>query len=99
VVFGGWPGHLSGEGRFWAELLGWPVLAEPTSGARQPESSLAAGQALIAGAWAGAHRPNVVIQFGASPTSRATQRFVASAERLVVADRWHLDPDPDRLAS
>ena len=57
VVFGGWPGHLSGEGRFWAELLGWPVLAEPTSGARQPESSLAAGQAVIAGAWAETHRP------------------------------------------
>jgi 2-succinyl-5-enolpyruvyl-6-hydroxy-3-cyclohexene-1-carboxylate synthase len=99
VVFGGWPGHLSGEGRFWAELLGWPVLAEPTSGARQPESSLAAGQALIAGAWADAYRPDVVIQFGAYPTSRTTQRFVASAEHLLVADRWHLDPDPDRLAS
>ncbi|MET1011967.1 MAG: 2-succinyl-5-enolpyruvyl-6-hydroxy-3-cyclohexene-1-carboxylic-acid synthase, partial [Actinomycetota bacterium] len=99
VVFGGSPGHLSGEGRFWAELLGWPVLAEPTSGARQPESSLAAGQAVIAGAWAEAHRPDVVIQFGASPTSRATQRFVASAEHLLVADRWHLDPDPDRVAS
>ena len=99
VVFGGWPGHLSGEGQFWAELLGWPVLAEPTSGARQPGSSLAAGQALIAGAWAEARHPDVVIQFGAHPTSRATQRFVASAERVVVADRWHLDPDPERLAS
>jgi 2-succinyl-5-enolpyruvyl-6-hydroxy-3-cyclohexene-1-carboxylate synthase len=99
VVFGGRPGHLSGEGHFWAELLGWPVVAEPTSGARQPGSSLAAGQALIAGAWAEAHHPDVVIQFGAYPTSRATQRFVASAKHVVVADRWHLDPDPDRLAS
>jgi 2-succinyl-5-enolpyruvyl-6-hydroxy-3-cyclohexene-1-carboxylate synthase len=99
VVFGGWPGHLSGEGRFWSELLGWPVLAEPTSGARQPESSLAAGQALIESLWGEAHRPEIVIQFGAYPTSRAAQRFVASAEQLVVADRWHLDPDPERLAS
>ena len=99
VVFGGWPGHLSSEGHFWAELLGWPVLAEPTSGARQPGSSLAAGQAVIAGSWVEAHRPDVVIQFGAYPTSRATQRFVATAEQLVVADRWHLDPDPDRFAS
>jgi 2-succinyl-5-enolpyruvyl-6-hydroxy-3-cyclohexene-1-carboxylate synthase len=99
VVFGGWPGHLSSEGQFWAELLGWPVLAEPTSGTRQPEMSLAAGQAVIAGPWAESHRPELVIQFGAYPTSRATQRFVASAEHLVVADRWHLDPDPDRLAS
>jgi 2-succinyl-5-enolpyruvyl-6-hydroxy-3-cyclohexene-1-carboxylate synthase len=99
VVFGGWPGHVSGEGQFWAEVLRWPVLAEPTSGARQPGRSLAAGQAVIAGAWAGAHRPDVVIQFGAYPTSRATQRFAASAEHLLVADRWHLDTDPDRLAS
>jgi 2-succinyl-5-enolpyruvyl-6-hydroxy-3-cyclohexene-1-carboxylate synthase len=99
VVFGGWPGHLAGEGRFWAELLGWPVLAEPTSGARQRGSSLAAGQSLITGHWADAHPPEVVIQAGAYPTSRATQRFVASAEHLVVADRWHLDPDPDRIAS
>jgi 2-succinyl-5-enolpyruvyl-6-hydroxy-3-cyclohexene-1-carboxylate synthase len=99
VVFGGWPGHLAAEGRFWAELLGWPVLAEPTSGARQQGSSLAAGQALIDGPWGEAHRPDVVIQFGAYPTSRATQRFVASAEQRIVADRWHLDPDPDRLAS
>lgn len=99
VVFGGLPGHLSGDGGFWSELLGWPVLAEPTSGARRPGSSLAAGQALIASSWAEAHRPEVVIQFGAYPTSRATQRVVAAAEQLVVADRWHLDPDPDRLAT
>jgi 2-succinyl-5-enolpyruvyl-6-hydroxy-3-cyclohexene-1-carboxylate synthase len=41
----------------------------------------------------------VVIQLGAYPTTRASQRFAASAERLVVADRWHLDPDPDRAAT
>ncbi len=99
VVFGGQPRHLFGEGHFWAELLGWPVLAEPTSGARQPGSSLAAGQAMIQGPWVETYRPEVVIQFGAHPTGRATQRFVASAEHVVVADRWHLDPDPDRLAS
>jgi 2-succinyl-5-enolpyruvyl-6-hydroxy-3-cyclohexene-1-carboxylate synthase len=40
-----------------------------------------------------------VIQLGATPTTRATRAFVASADRVVVADRWHLDPDPDRLAS
>ncbi|MGH2681168.1 MAG: 2-succinyl-5-enolpyruvyl-6-hydroxy-3-cyclohexene-1-carboxylic-acid synthase [Actinomycetota bacterium] len=99
VVFGGWPGHVTGEGRFWTELLGWPVFAEPTSGARQRGTSLTAGQALIAGPWGEAHRPEVVIQFGAYPTSRAMQRFVASADQLVVADRWHLDPDPERIAS
>jgi 2-succinyl-5-enolpyruvyl-6-hydroxy-3-cyclohexene-1-carboxylate synthase len=98
VVIGGLPAHVRGEARFWSRLMGWPVLAEPTSGAREPDAALGAGQALIAGPWSEAHRLEVAIQLGATPTSRATQRFVATAEHLVVADRWHLDPDPDRLA-
>jgi 2-succinyl-5-enolpyruvyl-6-hydroxy-3-cyclohexene-1-carboxylate synthase len=99
VVVGGWPGDISGDTRYWSEVLGWPVLAEPISTARRPGVSLAAGQALIESAWARERRPEVTIQFGASPTTRATQAFVASAETVVVADRWHLDPDPERVAS
>ena len=100
VVIGGWPGHLSGEARAWSQKLGWPVIAEPGSTARVPDTALTAGQALIGDAdWIGHHTPEVVIQLGAAPTSRATQSFVASAERLVVADRWHLDADPERHAA
>jgi 2-succinyl-5-enolpyruvyl-6-hydroxy-3-cyclohexene-1-carboxylate synthase len=101
IVVGGLPPSLpAATGALWSGSLGWPVIAEPISHARTPdEGALAAGQALIAGAWALARPPEVVIQLGAAPTTRATQTFVASAERLVVADRWHLDPDPDRLAS
>ena len=99
IVIGGLPEHLRGESHFWSGLLGWPVLAEPTSGDRDPETALAAGQILIGGPWSEARPPEVVIQFGAYPTSRLTQRLVASADQFVVADRWHLDPDPDRLAS
>lgn len=99
IVVGSWPGQLSGIDRVWSELLGWPIVAEPLSGARRPGASLAAGQALIGSAWAETHAPDVVIQCGAAPTTRATQSFVASAEKVIVADRWHLDPDPDRLAS
>ena len=99
IVIGGLPEHLRAGSHFWSGLMGWPVLAEPTSGDRDPETALAAGQILIGGPWSEARPPEVVIQFGAFPASRATQRFVASAEQLVVADRWHLDPDPDRLAS
>ncbi|MGH2629108.1 MAG: thiamine pyrophosphate-dependent enzyme, partial [Actinomycetota bacterium] len=50
-------------------------------------------------AWAPAHTPEVVLQLGAAPTTRATRTFVASADRLVVADRWHLDPDVERVSS
>jgi 2-succinyl-5-enolpyruvyl-6-hydroxy-3-cyclohexene-1-carboxylate synthase len=98
IVVGGQPGHLRSHAMDWSRLMGWPVIAEPISGSRRPGDSLAAGQALLSSAWALARPPEVVIQFGATPTTRATQAFAASAEQLVVADRWHLDPDPDQLA-
>ena len=101
IVIGGLPPYVSpASGHFWSTLMGWPVLAEPTSGGRTPDAgALASGQSLIAGAWALGRPPEVVIQLGAAPTTRATHAFVASAEHVVVADRWHLDPDPDRLGS
>jgi 2-succinyl-5-enolpyruvyl-6-hydroxy-3-cyclohexene-1-carboxylate synthase len=100
VVIGGWPGDITEVAKAWAGTLGWPVLAEPTSNARRPGIALAQGQGLIGDAsWAARQRPDVVIQLGAAPTTRATQAFVAGAERLVVADRRHLDADPDHLAS
>jgi 2-succinyl-5-enolpyruvyl-6-hydroxy-3-cyclohexene-1-carboxylate synthase len=85
------------------ELLGWPVLAEPLSGLRLDASragrALAAGQLLIGdGPWLARHRPDVVLQVGATPTTRATQRLVANAGALVVLDRDHLDPDPNGVA-
>jgi 2-succinyl-5-enolpyruvyl-6-hydroxy-3-cyclohexene-1-carboxylate synthase len=85
------------------ERLGWPVLAEPLSGLRLDASSagraLAAGQQLIGDdAWLARHRAEVVLQVGATPTTRATQRLVAETDALVVLDRDHPDPDPDGIA-
>ena len=85
------------------DLLGWPVLAEPLSGLRLDASgagrALAAGQQLIGDdAWRARHRPEVVLQVGATPTTRATQQLVAEAGAVVVLDRDHLDPDPNGVA-
>jgi 2-succinyl-5-enolpyruvyl-6-hydroxy-3-cyclohexene-1-carboxylate synthase len=83
-----------------AVRLGWPVLAEPTSGLRRPGWASSAGQTLIGSAgFLERNRPDVVLQVGATPTARATQAFVAAAERLLVVDQFHLDPDPERFAT
>jgi 2-succinyl-5-enolpyruvyl-6-hydroxy-3-cyclohexene-1-carboxylate synthase len=89
-----------------AERLGWPLLAEPLSGLRTSSTHPTANSVVcrapqaLAGdaAWARRHRPEVVVQVGAAPTTRAMQAFVASAEELLVVDHWHLDPDPRHLA-
>jgi 2-succinyl-5-enolpyruvyl-6-hydroxy-3-cyclohexene-1-carboxylate synthase len=83
-----------------AQRLGWPLLAEPTSGLRRPGWTLAAGQALIGSAgFLERHRPDVVLQIGATPTTRASQAFVSAAQRLLVVDLFHPDPDPEGRAS
>jgi 2-succinyl-5-enolpyruvyl-6-hydroxy-3-cyclohexene-1-carboxylate synthase len=99
ALFGGWPTVDDGPARLWSEVLGWPVIAEPESSARRPGISLAAGQALLGSPWLDAHRPDVVVQFGAAPTSRATQALVTAAPELVVVDRFHMEPDIDSRAS
>jgi len=84
--------------------LGWPVLAEPLSGLRLDAGgagrALAAGQFLIGDSdWLSAHRPEVVLQVGTTPTTRATQRLVGATDSLVVLDREHLNPDPEGRAA
>ena len=82
-----------------ASLTGWPLLAEPTSNLRVP-GALSAGQFLIADpGFANAHVPEVVIQFGAAPTSRAALELVRRAGRLVIVDQDHLVADPHRRAA
>jgi len=83
-----------------AERLGWPVAAEPLSGLRRPAGALAAGQHLMASEpWTTANPLEVVLQVGAAPTTRVTQRLIGSSERLIVLDRFHMDPDPDHRAT
>ena len=99
ALFGGWPTIDEGPARLWSEVLGWPVIAEPLSSARRPGISLAAGQALLGSTWLDAHRPEVVVQCGAAPTSRASQTLVAGVPTLVVVDRFHMEPDPESRAT
>lgn len=82
-----------------AERIGWPLVAEPTSNLRVP-GALSAGQFLVADArFVASHVPEVVVQFGAAPTSRAGLELVRRAHRLVIVDQDQLVADPHRKAA
>jgi 2-succinyl-5-enolpyruvyl-6-hydroxy-3-cyclohexene-1-carboxylate synthase len=85
---------------------GWPLLAEPLSGLRGDAREPGRGSALSASALLAAdagfrerHRPDLVIQVGAAPTSRGVQELVRGADRLLIIDPDQLVADPDRRAT
>jgi len=92
-----------------AAAAGWPVLAEPSSGARQGPNALAAYSYLLADpGFAAAHRPEVIVSAGRPGLSRGQLAFLRAAagpdgsrpaRHYVVAQgpgRW---ADPGRSAS
>jgi len=89
-----------------AEAASWPVLAEPSSSARQGPNALAAyGYLLDAPGFAGSHRPDVIVSAGRPGLSRGQLAFLrgapgAAAPRHVVLaqgpGRW---ADPARSAA
>ena len=87
-----------------AAEAGWPVLAEPSSGARRGPDALSAYQYLLAApGFLAAHRPDVIVTAGRPGLSRgqtALLRGVAGPARHVVIaaqpGRWD---DPARTAT
>jgi 2-succinyl-5-enolpyruvyl-6-hydroxy-3-cyclohexene-1-carboxylate synthase len=85
-----------------AERAGWPVLAEPSSGARRGPNALPAYQYLLAmREFVSAHRPDVLVSAGRPGLSRPQMAFLAGAAgRHVVLrqgpGRW---ADPQRAAT
>jgi 2-succinyl-5-enolpyruvyl-6-hydroxy-3-cyclohexene-1-carboxylate synthase len=84
---------------------GWPLLAEPISGVRgdtngEDGGPLQAGVLLAANAgFREQHHADLVIQIGATPTSRGVQELVRSADRLLIVDPDGLVADPDRRST
>ena len=86
-----------------AERAGWPVLAEPSSGARRGPNALSAYQYLLATPeFVRAHQPDLIVSAGRPGLSRPQLAFLenGSARRHVVVaqgpGRW---ADPQRAAT
>jgi 2-succinyl-5-enolpyruvyl-6-hydroxy-3-cyclohexene-1-carboxylate synthase len=78
--------------------LGWPVIAEPTSGLRVPGTLTAAQFLLSNETFSDSHVPDVVVQFGSAPTSRSALGLVGAARRLATVDPDDVVADPYRRA-
>ena len=93
-----------------ATASGWPIIADPASGLRRgPHTShapvLACGDHLLAAGLADRHQPDVVLQLGGLPTSRAYRLWLerCGVEHVVAVDQAGRFPDPsfavtDRIA-
>lgn len=80
-----------------AEVLAWPVLADPRSGLRGRAGVVCASDGLLRDAgFAAAHRPDVVLHLGEPPASKVVGQWLAAldapqvlaVDRPVVIDPW-----------
>jgi 2-succinyl-5-enolpyruvyl-6-hydroxy-3-cyclohexene-1-carboxylate synthase len=90
-----------------AEQAGWPVLAEPSSGARRGPNALVGYQYLLASPeFMAAHRPDVVISAGRPGLTRPQSALLRlgrdparPARQVVVAQGPGMWADPQRAAT
>jgi 2-succinyl-5-enolpyruvyl-6-hydroxy-3-cyclohexene-1-carboxylate synthase len=83
-----------------AAAAGWPVLADPLSGARRGPAAVSTYDSLLrVEAFAAEHRPDLVVRIGAGPTSKALTGWLDSSVPQIVIDPEGGWPDPGRTAS
>ena len=99
VVLGDGPPGPAAAAQALARRRGWPVVAEPSSGA-QPTAEVLLVPELLLGApgWVAAHRPDRVLVVGRPTLSRSVGRLAAGSPSDVVA-RLGSWPDPTGAAS
>jgi 2-succinyl-5-enolpyruvyl-6-hydroxy-3-cyclohexene-1-carboxylate synthase len=85
-----------------AERAGWPVLAEPSSGARRGANALPAYQYLLGTPeFAAARRPDVIVSAGRPGLSRPQMAFLGgpAIRHVVIGQRPGHWADPQRAAT
>jgi 2-succinyl-5-enolpyruvyl-6-hydroxy-3-cyclohexene-1-carboxylate synthase len=79
---------------------GWPVLADPLSGARRGPAAISTYDGLVrAPRFAAAHRPSLVVRVGGAPTSKALTAWLDESIPQVLVDPSEGWADPARAAS
>ncbi|HEY3240112.1 MAG TPA: 2-succinyl-5-enolpyruvyl-6-hydroxy-3-cyclohexene-1-carboxylic-acid synthase [Acidimicrobiia bacterium] len=90
LVVAGWGADCGfGSAADFARTAGWPVLADPLSGLRQPGPfTISTYEALLrVPGFVGGHRPDLVLRLGAPVTSKAAGAWLDGVPQIV------LDPD------
>ena len=83
-----------------AERTGWPLLAEPTSGARRGRQAITTFDALLRHSpFAASHRPELVLRVGKPALSRALARLLSTEVPQVLIDGDGARLDPERALS
>ncbi len=96
----GWGAELRAEAadRF-AAASGWPVLADPLSGARRGPAAVSTYDTLLRlPDFAAEHRPDLVVRVGAGPTSKALAGWLDESVPQLVVDPEGGWLDPGRAA-
>jgi 2-succinyl-5-enolpyruvyl-6-hydroxy-3-cyclohexene-1-carboxylate synthase len=101
LLVAGWGAELDpGVVERFAAASGWPVLADPLSGARRGPAAVSAYDGLVrAPRFAAAHRPDLVVRVGGAPTSKALTAWLDPSVRQVLVDPAGGWSDPARGAS
>jgi 2-succinyl-5-enolpyruvyl-6-hydroxy-3-cyclohexene-1-carboxylate synthase len=82
-----------------AAASGWPVLADPLSGARRGPAAVSAYDGLLrAPRFAAGHRPDLVVRVGGAPTSKALTAWLDPSVPQVLVDPGAGWLDPARSA-
>jgi 2-succinyl-5-enolpyruvyl-6-hydroxy-3-cyclohexene-1-carboxylate synthase len=101
VLVAGWGADLDPAAvDAFAAASGWPVLADPLSGARRGPAAVSTYDGLIrAPRFAAAHRPSLAVRVGGAPTSKALTAWLDESVPQVLVDPAAGWSDPARAAT
>ena len=101
VLVAGWGADLDPAAvDTFAAASGWPLLADPLSGARRGPAAISAYDGLVRSPrFAAAHRPALAVRVGGAPTSKALTAWLDESIPQILVDPSAGWTDPARAAT